>query len=187
MGSCAQTTALGPIVASSRHPLAEPKLTIQLEPVDSVVITTLIDNVTDVFMPDQGPAQRGAASRGPSRAAAVMEGGSVPDGLVAEHGFSALVTITKGSREHRLLFDAGTSPDGVTDNMRRLEIDPASIEAIVCSHGHFDHTTGIDGLIRARRPGEHAGADPSAFLAAAAASYCPAAIRWSCRRPASGR
>jgi 7,8-dihydropterin-6-yl-methyl-4-(beta-D-ribofuranosyl)aminobenzene 5'-phosphate synthase len=33
--------------------------------------------------------------------------------------------------------------------MRRLQLDPASIEAIVCSHGHFDHTTGIDGLIRA--------------------------------------
>ena len=32
--------------------------------------------------------------------------------------------------------------------MRRLDIDPYSIEAIVCSHGHFDHTTGIDGLIR---------------------------------------
>jgi 7,8-dihydropterin-6-yl-methyl-4-(beta-D-ribofuranosyl)aminobenzene 5'-phosphate synthase len=123
-------------------------VTIRLEPVDSVVITTLIDNVTDIFMPDQGPAQRGAASRSPSRSAAVMEDGSVPDALVAEHGFSALVTITKGSSEHRFLFDAGPSPDGVTGNMRRLELDPASIEAVVCSHGHFDHTTGIDGLIR---------------------------------------
>jgi len=123
-------------------------VTIRLEPVDSVIITTLADNVTDIFMPDQGPAQRGAASRGPSRSVAVMEDGSVPDALVAEHGFSALVTITKGGREHRFLFDAGPSPDGVTDNMRRLELDPASIEAVVCSHGHFDHTTGIDGLIR---------------------------------------
>ena len=32
--------------------------------------------------------------------------------------------------------------------MRRLEVDPSGIEAIVCSHGHFDHTTGLDGLIR---------------------------------------
>ncbi|MFZ0045158.1 MAG: MBL fold metallo-hydrolase, partial [Streptosporangiaceae bacterium] len=28
-------------------------------------------------------------------------------------------------------------------------IDPSSIEAVVCSHGHFDHTTGFDGLVRA--------------------------------------
>ena len=36
----------------------------------------------------------------------------------------------------------------MTENMRRLGVDPGSIEAIVCSHGHFDHTAGIDGLVR---------------------------------------
>ena len=127
----------------------EPAVEIVLEPVDSVVVTTLMDNVTDIFMPDQGPARRVAPGRGPWRRSAVMEGAQVPEALVAEHGFSVLVTVTRAGREHRFLFDAGTSPDGVAENMRRLDIDPGSIEAIVCSHGHFDHTTGIDGLIRA--------------------------------------
>ena len=36
----------------------ELKDVIDLEPVDAVVVTTLIDNVTDIFMPDQGPARR---------------------------------------------------------------------------------------------------------------------------------
>jgi 7,8-dihydropterin-6-yl-methyl-4-(beta-D-ribofuranosyl)aminobenzene 5'-phosphate synthase len=36
--------------------------------------------------------------------------------------------------------------------MRRLDIDPSSIEAIVCSHGHFDHTAGLDGLLRVLGP-----------------------------------
>jgi 7,8-dihydropterin-6-yl-methyl-4-(beta-D-ribofuranosyl)aminobenzene 5'-phosphate synthase len=127
----------------------EPAVEIRLEPVNSVEVTTLMDNLTDIFMPDQGPARRARAGGGPLRPAAVMAGGQVPDALIAEHGFSVLVTVTKAGREHRFLFDAGTSPDGVTENMRRLAIDPASIEAIVCSHGHFDHTTGLDGLIRA--------------------------------------
>jgi 7,8-dihydropterin-6-yl-methyl-4-(beta-D-ribofuranosyl)aminobenzene 5'-phosphate synthase len=128
----------------------EPEVEISLEPVDSVVVTTLMDNLTDVFMPDQGPAKRAEIRPGaPTRPAAVMENGQVPDGLIAEHGFSALVTVTKAGREHRFLFDTGTSPDGVAENLRRLDIDPGSIEVIVCSHGHFDHTTGIDGLIRA--------------------------------------
>jgi 7,8-dihydropterin-6-yl-methyl-4-(beta-D-ribofuranosyl)aminobenzene 5'-phosphate synthase len=126
----------------------EPAIEIDLEPVDSVVVTTLMDNVTDVFMPDQGPARRAAVGAGPWCPAAVMEGGQAPDALLAEHGFSVLVTVAKGGREHRFLFDAGTSPDGVTHNMRHLGIDPTSIEAIICSHGHFDHTTGLDGLIR---------------------------------------
>ncbi len=125
----------------------EPAVEIDLEPVDSVVVTTLMDNVTDIFMPDQGPAHRAKLGRGPLRPAAIMENGQVPDALLAEHGFSVLVTVMKDGREHHLLFDAGTSPDGVVENMRRLDVDPAAIEAIVCSHGHFDHTTGIDGLI----------------------------------------
>src|SRR5260370_7024191 len=32
--------------------------------------------------------------------------------------------------------------------MTRLDIDARDVEAIVCSHGHFDHTAGLDGLIR---------------------------------------
>lgn len=126
----------------------EPAIEIELEPVDSVRITTLMDNVTDIFMPDQGPAHRVSLGDGPWKTAAVMDNGEVPDALIAEHGFSVLVTVAKGDREYRLLYDAGTSPDGVVENMRRLDVDPSSIEAIVCSHGHFDHTAGIDGLIR---------------------------------------
>ncbi len=33
----------------------EPRVLFDLEPVDSVTVTTLMDNVTDIFMPDQGP------------------------------------------------------------------------------------------------------------------------------------
>jgi 7,8-dihydropterin-6-yl-methyl-4-(beta-D-ribofuranosyl)aminobenzene 5'-phosphate synthase len=33
--------------------------------------------------------------------------------------------------------------------MRRLGPAPDSVEAVVCSHGHFDHTTGLDGFARA--------------------------------------
>ena len=113
-----------------------------------------------------------------------MTGGQVPDALIAEHGFSALVTVARGGREHRFLFDTGASPDGVTENMRRLGVDPGSIEAIVRSHGHFDHTAGIDGLVRTLGRGPPAGADPIRTSGGGAGSSSPAAIRWSCRRPA---
>jgi 7,8-dihydropterin-6-yl-methyl-4-(beta-D-ribofuranosyl)aminobenzene 5'-phosphate synthase len=126
----------------------EPATPIPLEPVDSVTITTLMDNVTDALMPDLGPARRWGLQDGPRRPAPIMAGGDAPDALMAEHGFSALITVVKAGREHRFLFDTGVSPDGVVENMRRLGVDPASIEAIVLSHGHFDHTAGLDGLIR---------------------------------------
>ncbi len=143
---CDDYSQPAPVPAVLHEPGSVPR--IDLEPVDSVEIITLMDNVTDIFMPDQGPARRPGPGAVPGRAAAIMTGGQAPDALIAEHGFSMLVTVRKGPAAHRVLFDAGTSPDGVVENMRRLDIDPGSIEAVVCSHGHFDHTTGIDGLIR---------------------------------------
>ena len=58
-----------------RHEV-EPAIEIDLEPVDSVVVTTLIDNVTDALMTDQGPARRFAFGSGPSRPSALK--GSAP-------------------------------------------------------------------------------------------------------------
>src|SRR5215467_11930993 len=128
----------------------EPKVVFDLEPIDSVTVTTLMDNVTDAFMPDQGPAHRPPLPvfQGARRPAGTMEGGEVPEVPLADGGFSVLVEVAKNSARHRILFDAGTTPDGVVENMRRLEVDPSGIETIICSHGHFDHTTGLDGLIR---------------------------------------
>jgi 7,8-dihydropterin-6-yl-methyl-4-(beta-D-ribofuranosyl)aminobenzene 5'-phosphate synthase len=133
--------------ASSLEYDVEPVETIPLEPVDSLVVTSLMDSVTDVFMPHQGPARRVGPAEVGRRQVSTMDG-DVPDSLLADGGFSALLTVTRAGREHSLLFDAGVTPDGVVENMRRLRIDPTEIEAIVCSHGHFDHTTGVDGLIR---------------------------------------
>jgi len=122
--------------------------TIALPAVDSVELVSLVDNVTDALMPDQGAARRVVLGSGPARAVATMVEGTAPDALIAEHGFSMLVTVRTGPVSHRFLFDTGTSPDGMTGNMRRLGIDPGTIEAVVLSHGHFDHTAGLDGLIR---------------------------------------
>lgn len=130
-------------------PSDTPALPIPLEPVDRVIITTLVDNVTDLLAADLGPATRPPLDQAPRGTSTLFEGGWLYEGLIAEHGFSALVTITRAGREHRVLFDAGLSPDAMVTNMRRLGIDPGDIEVIVLSHGHADHTAGLDGFIRA--------------------------------------
>ena len=48
----------------------------------------------------------------------------------------------------RVLFDAGLTPDGLVENMRRLDLSPGDIDVIVLSHGHWDHTTGMDGIVK---------------------------------------
>lgn len=119
-----------------------------LEPVDALTITTLVDNSTDILLVDEGPARRHAIGTGPRVAAAVLDLGEAFDALRAEHGFAALVTVTRNDRTHRILFDTGITPDGLVENMRRLELDPRDVEAIVLSHGHFDHVGGMAGLVR---------------------------------------
>jgi 7,8-dihydropterin-6-yl-methyl-4-(beta-D-ribofuranosyl)aminobenzene 5'-phosphate synthase len=127
---------------------------IKLEPVDRVSLTVLVDNLTDPLLVDQDPVSRvnwpkALAGGLPRRTSQVTPGAGVPDALTAEPGFSALVRIEKDGRERTLLFDAGVSPNGMVDNMRRLGLSPADIEIIVLSHGHWDHVTGIEGLVRA--------------------------------------
>ena len=121
---------------------------IALEPVDEVTVTTLVDNSYDALLPDVGPARRVGLGRTPPVPAPLFEEGTTAPGLVAEHGFSALVTVRRGDRGHTLLFDTGVSPGGMADNMERLGIDAGDIETVVLSHGHFDHAGGFDGLAR---------------------------------------
>jgi 7,8-dihydropterin-6-yl-methyl-4-(beta-D-ribofuranosyl)aminobenzene 5'-phosphate synthase len=149
---CTDDTAAAHLHQRDPHVLHDfvPRVVFDLEPVDSVTVTTLMDNVTDAFMPDQGPARRPPLPvfEGSRQPATTMEDGHVPDVPLADGGFSVLVEVAKNGARHQILFDTGTTRDGVVENMRRLDVDPLGIETIVCSHGHFDHTAGLDGLIK---------------------------------------
>ncbi|HTI35696.1 MAG TPA: MBL fold metallo-hydrolase [Miltoncostaea sp.] len=120
---------------------------VALRPVDAIAVTILVDNVADSLLPDQGPAVRAATGDAPRVPVALFLGGDVDDALRAEHGFSALVTVTDGDRTTHVLFDAGRTPDGLVENMRRLRLDPRDIGVVVLSHGHWDHVTGMEGLV----------------------------------------
>jgi 7,8-dihydropterin-6-yl-methyl-4-(beta-D-ribofuranosyl)aminobenzene 5'-phosphate synthase len=123
---------------------------IMLEPVDGVDVTTVVDNSSDVLLPDQGLVRRwgpiGTAGEIPVVPTEFAEGGKTADFLRAEHGFSALVEVHGGGARRRVLFDAGVTPDGVIGNLDRMAITPDTFEAIVLSHGHLDHVMGLDGL-----------------------------------------
>lgn len=120
---------------------------VPLEPVDEVSITVLMENASDMLLVSEEGVQRASLPGLPTTAHPMFERPAA-DVLVAEHGFSSLVQMSSGGVEHRVLFDAGLSPDGMTENMRRLDVDPKDVGAIVLSHGHFDHADGLDGFIR---------------------------------------
>jgi 7,8-dihydropterin-6-yl-methyl-4-(beta-D-ribofuranosyl)aminobenzene 5'-phosphate synthase len=126
---------------------------IELEPVERIRLTILMDNVTDPLIPDQGPMSRLTWPKALADSAAhVTTGlaveGKVPDALVAEPGFSVLVRVEKNGRERTLLFDTGVSPTGMVENVRRLGLSLQDVEVVVLSHGHWDHVTGMEGVVR---------------------------------------
>ncbi|WP_255283268.1 MBL fold metallo-hydrolase [Actinomadura madurae] len=44
------------------------------------------------------------------------------------------------------MFDTGLSPDAMVTNAARLGVDLGDVQAVVLSHGHFDHAGGLAGL-----------------------------------------
>jgi 7,8-dihydropterin-6-yl-methyl-4-(beta-D-ribofuranosyl)aminobenzene 5'-phosphate synthase len=110
-----------------------------LAPVDRVEVTVVVDNFLDVLMADEeGVTRYRARDLGES------------EQLVAEHGFSAMVTIHRDGDRRQLLYDAGLTSDAVGRNLDVLQVPVGDLRAIVISHGHADHHGGLEGLIRRR-------------------------------------
>jgi 7,8-dihydropterin-6-yl-methyl-4-(beta-D-ribofuranosyl)aminobenzene 5'-phosphate synthase len=83
----------------------------------------------------------------PTEPAGLMVSGRAPRVLLAEHGFSALITVRGGGRSRAILFDAGLSVDGLAHNLDAMQVDTDAVEAVVLSHGHSDHTVGLNGVL----------------------------------------
>jgi 7,8-dihydropterin-6-yl-methyl-4-(beta-D-ribofuranosyl)aminobenzene 5'-phosphate synthase len=108
---------------------------VTLTPVDRAEVTIVMDNFVDILL---------APAEGVSRYVQDDLGGRRQ--LVAEHGFSALVTVEHDGRRSSVLYDAGLTPDGLARNLDVLEVRVQDLRAIVISHGHADHHGGLEGL-----------------------------------------
>ena len=58
---------------------------------------------------------------------------------VGEWGYAALIEADG----HRILFDTGARPDTVLKNATELGIDLSTIDTVILSHNHWDHTGGL--------------------------------------------
>lgn len=87
------------------------------------------------------------------------------EGLAAEHGFAVLI----GAGGRKILFDTGQTGAVLGGNADALGEDLSGVEAMVLSHGHYDHTGGMP-LALARAPGAAVWCHPGVF-----------APRWSLR------
>jgi len=112
---------------------------IGLNEVDRVEILTLQDNYIDITASDNNDII--------SRARKLLHG-AVRKSARAEHGFSTVVKTTRNGKTKTMLFDFGFSEDGAAHNARILNVAMREVEAMVLSHGHYDHFGGLESLVQ---------------------------------------
>ena len=124
---------------------------LNLQEVDKLEVTVLIDNYSDVLLlQDTDEVKRPRIIP--------------PDAPLAEHGFSCLLKVYKGAEEHVILLDAGLSATCFFHNARFLNLDLSHVEAVVLSHGHIDHFGALLEFLNKAAKGMPVVLHPDAFL-----------------------
>jgi 7,8-dihydropterin-6-yl-methyl-4-(beta-D-ribofuranosyl)aminobenzene 5'-phosphate synthase len=127
----------------------------KLVAVDRLEVLVVVDNVTDSLSTTPKnviPEWTGLLTGGRMH---ILSGAAI---CCAHHGLSLLITAQTGVTRRTLLLDAG--PEGATflRNASILGVDFAAIEAVVLSHGHWDHAGGLlaalEAIVRDRGAGK---------------------------------
>jgi len=71
--------------------------------------------------------------------------------LQNEWGLALHVESVQGEETRRVLVDFGYTHETINNNLDMLGIDPAALDAMLLTHGHYDHFGGMVGFLQAHR------------------------------------
>ena len=110
-----------------------------MQPVDRLTVHVVVDNTTDML----SSRPKHVASELRVLMAAGMTELAGEALCSAHHGLCLAVTAHRDGEARTVLFDAGPDPYALERNGRHMHLDFGRIEALVLSHGHFDHSEGL--------------------------------------------
>ena len=116
--------------------------------VDRLAIRMVTDNVVIQFVP--------AEQRDGLTVERRSGGNTRPDAppfaaLNGEWGLAMHAQSQRGTEERNVLVDFGYTAQVLNNNLAILGIDPAAFDALVLSHGHYDHFGGMVGFLAANQ------------------------------------
>jgi 7,8-dihydropterin-6-yl-methyl-4-(beta-D-ribofuranosyl)aminobenzene 5'-phosphate synthase len=80
---------------------------LHLNPVDSLDVTIIVDNAIDILLPSDERTKRPP----------LTWDWSEKQQLIAEHGYSVLLTVHRNDESRSILYDAGLSQETATHNL----------------------------------------------------------------------
>lgn len=115
--------------------------------VDRLAVRVVTDSYMHLFEPS-----RKVGDVEVQRAGQVLpKDNSKPRVVLNEWGLSLHMESQRGTEVRQVLIDFGWSPETLLHNMDILKVDPAKLDALILSHGHYDHFGGMVGFLQANR------------------------------------
>ena len=112
---------------------------IEVPVVDKLSIKILVDSTHNLFL---RPATVNGVSMQPTPVSA-----GFPNVIHTQWGLSLWLESQRGNEARTLMLDYGYTPDVLMNNMGIMGVDVKKIDALIVSHGHFDHFGGLMGFL----------------------------------------
>jgi 7,8-dihydropterin-6-yl-methyl-4-(beta-D-ribofuranosyl)aminobenzene 5'-phosphate synthase len=135
------------LVGASRTAQAQ-ELTAHVPEVDYLAVRIVTDNRVVLFVPSEQRSGLNIERRvGPN----LSQDSPPGTDLGGEFGLAMHAQSRRGEEERNLLIDFGYTSEVLLNNLAILKIDPSRLDALVLSHGHYDHFGGMVGFLAANK------------------------------------